>query len=67
MKTGIVPPQFPLRGRDVTGLGIAAGKQVGTLLAAVEHWWEAGDYRADRAACLQYLAELLRNAGGTES
>ena len=55
-----VPPDFPLRGRDVRQLGVPAGQRVGTLLAAVESWWEAGDYRADRTACLAYLAVLAR-------
>src|SRR5438874_77183 len=53
------PPRFPLRGRDVTALGIAAGARVGALLKAVEAWWEAGDFEADRAACLD---ELRRRA-----
>jgi poly(A) polymerase len=49
------PPVFPLDGRDVTALGIPTGEQVGQLLAAVRDWWEAGDFTADRAACLAYL------------
>jgi poly(A) polymerase len=60
---GIVPPDFPLRGRDVTKLGVAAGKRVGALLAEAERWWEEGDYRADRTSCLAYLAGLLREPG----
>jgi poly(A) polymerase len=50
-------PRFPLKGRDVTALGVPAGPEVGRLLAEVEAWWEAGDFRADRAQC---LAELKR-------
>jgi poly(A) polymerase len=53
------PVVFPLKGRDVTALGIAAGPAVGRLLTALEAWWEAGDYRADRKAC---LVELKRRA-----
>ena len=53
------PPRFPLKGRDVTALGIPAGKRVGELLAAVRHWWEAGDFTADRAACLKRLNNLV--------
>ena len=49
------PPVFPLDGRDVTTLGIPTGERVGRLLAAVRDWWEAGDFTADRAACLAYL------------
>ncbi|HKS90162.1 MAG TPA: CCA tRNA nucleotidyltransferase, partial [Stellaceae bacterium] len=57
-------PRFPLRGRDVTALGIAPGPRVGRLLAAVRAWWEAGDFAADRAACLIRLRDAARNADG---
>ncbi len=53
-----VPPLFPLSGRDVTALGIHPGPRVGDLLAAVRDWWEAGDFAADRAACLARLKAL---------
>jgi poly(A) polymerase len=55
------PVAFPLKGRDVTALGLPAGPEVGRLLKALEAWWEAGDYRADRAACLD---ELKRRIAG---
>jgi poly(A) polymerase len=55
-----LPGGFPLRGRDVTELGIPPGPAVGEALAAVAAWWEAGDFRADRQACLARLAELVR-------
>jgi len=51
------PPRLPLRGSDVTARGVAPGPEVGRLLAEIEAWWEAGDYRAARKAC---LAELER-------
>jgi poly(A) polymerase len=54
------PQRFPLKGRDVTARGVPAGRRVGRLLKAVEAWWEEGDFRADRAAC---LAELERRVG----
>lgn len=53
------PPVFPLAGRDVTSLGVPAGPEVGRLLGAVHAWWEAGDFTADRAACLAYLQRLV--------
>jgi len=56
---GWTAPVFPLAGRDVTALGIPAGEQVGRLLTAVRDWWEAGDFAADRAACLTYLKALV--------
>jgi poly(A) polymerase len=49
--------KFPLRGRDVTALGIPAGPEVGRLLADIEAWWEADDFSAGRRAL---LAELKR-------
>jgi poly(A) polymerase len=54
-----IPPVFPLTGHDVTGLGVRPGEKVGKLLDAVHDWWEAGDYSADRAACLARLQELV--------
>ncbi len=60
---GRVPPRFPLRGADVTRLGVPPGPAVGRLLAAVEDWWGAGDFRADRKACLARLGEILRTQG----
>jgi poly(A) polymerase len=53
------PPPFPLKGRDVTALGVPPGKRVGELLAAVRKWWEEGDFNADRAACLKRLKEMI--------
>lgn len=51
------PVPFPLRGGDVTALGFEPGPEVGKLLAALEAWWEEGDFKASRRAC---LAELRR-------
>ncbi|PJK31390.1 CCA tRNA nucleotidyltransferase [Minwuia thermotolerans] len=58
------PPRFPLSGRHATARGIEAGPAVGELLKAVENWWIAGDFTADREAC---LAELERRISETES
>ena len=52
------PLAFPLKGRDVLALGGAPGKRVGEVLAAAEAWWEEGDYRADREACLAQLKAI---------
>ena len=54
-----IPPVFPLTGHDVTRLGVRPGEKVGKLLDVVHDWWEAGDYSADRAACLARLKELV--------
>ncbi len=53
-------PEFPLKGRDATALGVKPGPRVGELLAEVEAWWEAGDFRATRRACLAELKKRVR-------
>ena len=55
--------ELPIKGRDVTALGIPSGPRVGELLSAVEAWWEEGNYAADRAACVAKLKELIAKAG----
>ena len=52
--------EFPLKGRDVTPLGIKSGPRVGELLKGLADWWEAGDFRADRKACLGELKRRIR-------
>jgi poly(A) polymerase len=52
------PPVFPLNGGDLRELGIPQGPRVGRLLDAVHEWWQAGDFSADRGACLNRLKEL---------
>ena len=58
-------PSFPLSGDDVKELGISEGPEIGDLLAEVETWWIAGDFSADRRACLRKLRDLERQAAGT--
>jgi poly(A) polymerase len=53
------PPELPVGGGDALRLGLLPGPKVGALLDEVERWWIAGDFTADRAAC---LAELERAA-----
>jgi poly(A) polymerase len=54
------PPVFPLTGDDLLALGIPQGPRLGRLLDTVHEWWQAGDFVADRSAC---LAELKKLAG----
>jgi poly(A) polymerase len=56
------PPDLPINGADALALGLKPGPQVGALLDAVERWWIAGDFSADRAACLAELKRLARTA-----
>ena len=55
-------PRLPVRGADVVALGVKRGPAVSRLLAAVEEWWEAGDYRASRPETLKKLGELVKAA-----
>jgi poly(A) polymerase len=52
------PPELPVNGGDALALGLKPGPKVGALLEAVERWWIAGDFKADRAACLAELKRL---------
>ena len=53
-----VPVTLPVRGRDCLDMGLARGAEIGTLLAAVERWWEDLDYKPGREECLARLREL---------
>lgn len=46
------PRVFPLRGRDLIGLGALPGPQIGEILREVEEAWVAGGFREDREALL---------------
>jgi poly(A) polymerase len=54
------PPELPVSGGDALKLGLKPGPKVGALLEAVERWWIAGDFAADRAACLAELERLSK-------
>ena len=55
-----LPVELPVKGRDILALGVGHGPAIGRLLAGIEAWWEAGDYRPDRAACLAELARMIK-------
>jgi len=57
---GWVRPDLPVNGGDARRLGVEQGEAVGVALRSVEAWWIDGDFRADRRACLDRLAELAR-------
>lgn len=57
-----VPPELPVSGGDALRLGLKPGPQIGALIEAVERWWVAGDFVADRTACLAELERLARES-----
>jgi len=56
------PVALPLRGADIAAAGVPEGPAIGKLLAEIEAWWEAGDFKATRKQC---LAELQRRLAET--
>jgi poly(A) polymerase len=56
------PPDLPVSGGDALKLGLKPGPRVGALIDAVERWWIAGDFTADRAQCLAELERLVKAA-----
>lgn len=52
------PVALPVRGADALDLGVPRGPAIGQALAQVEEWWEAEDYRPDRAQCLERLRRV---------
>jgi poly(A) polymerase len=57
---GWAEPKFPLTGTDLKRAGIAAGPNMGRMLAELERWWIEADFRPDREACLAKLQDVGR-------
>ena len=57
-------PDFPIRGADISALGIPAGPRLGVILKAVEHYWVKSSFTKDRAALLEVAKQ--RAASDTE-
>jgi len=57
------PVEFPLKGRDLTRLGMKPGPELGQLLHALAAWWEAGDFKANRKSCLAEAKRRTKKHG----
>jgi hypothetical protein len=55
-------PSFPLGGRDVVGGTGVRGREVGTLLKAIEAWWIDNDFAPDEAALRARLQQMVAAA-----
>lgn len=53
------PVALPVRGADAIALGVPRGPAIGKVLAEVEAWWEAEDYRPGRDHCLERLRQVV--------
>jgi poly(A) polymerase len=51
--------RLPIAGRDLLALGVERGPALGALLKRIEAWWIAGDFQADRTACLEEARRLI--------
>lgn len=56
------PLSLPVKGKDALALGLPEGPEIGRLIASLEAWWIAEDFRPDRAACLEKLEALAKSA-----
>ncbi|HOV03740.1 MAG TPA: CCA tRNA nucleotidyltransferase [Kaistiaceae bacterium] len=52
-------PVFAIKGADALDLGMKPGRGVGRLIAALEAWWIAENFRPDAAALKARLAEMV--------
>ena len=55
------PPNFPLKGKDLTALGIEESPLIGDLLRQVENWWISEAFAPDRNACLSQITKIRQN------
>ncbi len=51
-------PKLPVGGRDLQAAGIAEGEELGRLLLALEDWWVAGGFTAEKADLMARLAAI---------
>lgn len=55
---GWEPPQFPLKGRDITlNLNYQEGKIIGELLQKAERYWENNEYQKTKDELIKYLQQ----------
>lgn len=53
-------PEFPLKGADLTALGVTPGPMLGTLLKQLEQDWIASGFALGRDVLLERAAEAVR-------
>ncbi len=51
-------PKLPVGGKDLQAAGIAEGKELGRLLLALEDWWVAGGFTANKADLMARLTAI---------
>jgi poly(A) polymerase len=56
----LVPPEFPLKGRDFINIGMEPGPRVGDLLERFETAWIESNFRLERAQLLEQAEVLIK-------
>ncbi len=51
-------PLFPVKGKDLVGMGLKPGPKLGELLKLCEDWWIDQNFHPDREACLRWVREV---------
>lgn len=62
-----IPPSFPVKGKDLVGMGIKPGLKLGSLLKRCEEWWIGQNFQPDREACLRWIGEQVSGSRGLGS
>lgn len=52
-------PLYPLTGKELSGLGMAQGPEMGRILGAVETWWIEWDFQPGHEDCLERARALM--------
>lgn len=55
-------PTLPVRGSDITDLGVPPGPRIGNILAAFEDWWITADFADDPALLAARLSQLVNQS-----
>jgi poly(A) polymerase len=50
-------PTFPIKGKDLVGMGFKPGPKLGSLLKSCEEWWIDENFQPDRVACLNWIQQ----------
>ncbi|XP_006001866.2 CCA tRNA nucleotidyltransferase 1, mitochondrial isoform X2 [Latimeria chalumnae] len=51
-------PRFPVSGHDLRKLGVASGKEIGTILQQLRDLWKKSGYRMDKEELLNSIARV---------
>jgi poly(A) polymerase len=62
-RTTWVPPDFPLKGKDVVAAGMAPSPTVGKILGQLEAWWIDNEFKPTRDELLTRLKQVVGDHG----